>query len=106
MSAQVAADLRAAADVLRRDGWTQGGYKRCGCYCLVGATVSTITDGAFAHPLALQGDDEWRRYSEMWDVLQRALGDPPATWNDAVGRTADEVIAALLAAADVAEAQS
>ena len=100
MTAQVAADLRAAADVLRRDGWTQGAYLNSdtGCRCLVGAL-----DYVYGRRgVGWMGDSS---ESEAYDALEAVIGDQsPIAWNDRRGRTADEVIAALEAAADAAEA--
>ena len=108
MSAQVAADLRAAADVLERDGWTQGDYHASdGCHCVVGAIeVATgyWTSSRPQHDLSVTA----RRETAV-DVFEAVLESPADTvfdWNDAPGRTAAEVIAALRAAADRAEAES
>jgi len=94
MSAQVAADLRAAAEVLRRDGWTQGGLAHEG-RCAIEA-IWHVTDFYGERPrAAVEG--------------LRVVLPPPASiirWNDAPGRTADEVIAALEAGADAAERQA
>jgi hypothetical protein len=102
MTAQVAQDLRAAADVLRRDGWTQKCFHdETGAHCMVGAVDVAI-------------DPEWEKagdwdaeQSERWAkarrVLMAVVGDQLTEFNDKSGRTADEVIAALEAAADAAE---
>ena len=96
MTAQVAADLRAAAEVLRRDGWTQGDYEKAdGCKCLSGALRSVCGGIDSTEP---------ERYLPAWGYLRALIGREAITWNDAPGRTADEVIAALEAAADAAEA--
>ncbi len=94
MSAQVAADLRAAAEVLKRDGWTQGKFydRSTRCRCVTGALNCATARSK-------------RRFDSAWDALIPVIPDPNVIeWNDAPGRTADEVIAALLAAADAAEA--
>ena len=97
MSAQVAADLRAAADVLERDGWTRGAWLDEGRRCVAGALTKAVMD---LHP-----DDNFdRAYQSAHDTLSGHLGTAPMLWNDAHGRTAAEVIAALRAAADRAEA--
>jgi hypothetical protein len=96
MSAQVAADLRAAAEVLRRDGWTQEKFTSlAGCHCAAGAMRMVAEDV-----------EKWR---DAIDALCDGLAIAPYPisvyrWNDAPERTADEVIAALEAAADAAEA--
>lgn len=97
---RVAADLRAAAEVLRRDGWTKGTFTdACGSHCVAGA-LSVVVGTGIA--------DRWRDGIEL---LCQTVGVKPWPtnayhWNDEPGRTADEVIAALLAAADAAEATS
>lgn len=109
MSAQVAADLRAAAEVLRRDGWTQGGYfdgRRC---CQAGALLRVIEPGAKrTGELSEHGHERWWHAQAVIDalVIPGGYGGTAIEWNDEPDRTADEVIAALLAAADAAEAQS
>lgn len=108
MSAQVAADLRAAADVLERDGWTQRTWKdsdgrRCAAQALC-TVVELHTVKASGEFDVLSFD---RDYGRALDALSQQVGMHAVTdWNDAPGRTAAEVIAALRAAADAAEAQS
>lgn len=106
---QVAADLRAAADVLERDGWTQGRLGTAdGPKCAVGSIYFVATD------CRDMGDEsyvkaETDRAEEAGRALSRQIGVPRdlvPEWNDAGNRTAAEVIAALRAAADRAEAQS
>ena len=116
MSAQVAADLRAAADVLERDGWTQQQYHSpAGHHCALGAIAVAIRGSSKPNP------DRWKPWAENAirlradaEVVARSIGIPPdkhhaprldvSDWNDDPDRTADEVIAALRAAADRAEA--
>jgi hypothetical protein len=102
MSAQVAADLRAAAEVLERDGWTQGVYHdlESGCRCAQGALDSIYG----AHEA--EGSYDQAVEEAANDHLAAVIGTPRIiSWNDEPGRTADEVIAALRAAADAAEVQ-
>ena len=103
MSAQVAADLRAAAEVLERGGWTQGRYYRpeTGCRCAIGAIVAVLGghDTEFTIP-----DEAQPRWRAVEGALEAHLNHFIDIWNDEPGRTADEVIAALRAAADAAEA--
>lgn len=122
MTAQVAADLRAAADVLERDGWVQGIYHDVidgsVCHCAEGAIALAI--GQHVHSDDVPGDDYtfldmgwWARTSKtLWarreaaeGALQVLTDGDVVHWNDAPGRTAAEVIAALRAAADRAEAE-
>lgn len=108
MSAQTAADLRAAAKLLVEKGWTQGYYahdaagndteantKDAVCFCALGALarVRGVSFPSDVDPMAL--------------ALCRVIGTRDVdSWNDAPGRTAEEVIAALLAAADAEERAS
>lgn len=104
MSAEVARVLREAADLIEPPGrWTRGWLARdrygwgvlplsihAVCWCVRGA----IHRVAPSHDLMLGA------------VM--AAGDQAGTctlskWNDAPGRTADEIVAALRAAADEAE---
>ena len=102
MSAQVAADLRAAAEVLRRDGWTQGVFHdtTTGCRCLQGALDAVYAPrermGAYVE------SDEDATYVQLAKIIgtNRVID-----WNDKPGRTADEVIAALEAAAAAEDVQ-
>lgn len=101
---QTVADvLDAAADLLEKPGaWTQGAYARgktgrkvttrraAVCFCAIGA----MSVAAGCDP-AVEG--------EPWEAdvaLRKAIGDTQiADWNDTPGRTQDEVVAALRAAA-------
>jgi hypothetical protein len=109
MTTQVAQDLRAAAEVLRRDGWTQGDLGTCdGPKCAVGAAYYVASDGAEV-VYEFCGSDTIRRAEQIADAVAAWIGvDRPdlPTWNDSGKRTADEVIAALEAAADAAEVQA
>jgi hypothetical protein len=112
MSAQVAADLRAAADVLERDGWTRFRYHSgSGCHCAQGALGVAITGNPQAIPdgsecnLTAAELDRWEGANQAvarW--LSGAYDSYVPDWNDDDNRTATEVIAALRAAADSAEA--
>lgn len=103
MSAQVAADLRAAAEVLRRDGWCQlTAHRFWGQHCAAGA-IEVAVDPHWKDSAGWE-DDQNARFSRATYALQDYIGASPTFWNDAPDRTADEVIAALEAAADAAEA--
>jgi arginine/ornithine N-succinyltransferase beta subunit len=94
---QVADDLRAAADVLERDGWTQRNYvDRGGCRCMIGALAAATREDLRTWNTVRV--DAGRK--AMRDFLHQNL----ASWNDAEGRTAAEVTAALREAANTAEA--
>ena len=101
MSAQVAADLRAAAEVLRRDGWRQGDYVQFpnGACCATGA----IRKAVYGDPW-IAGYLSGRAERAVLSVVDPG-GHSLPWWNDTPGRTADEVIAALEAAAERAEAE-
>jgi hypothetical protein len=103
VSAQTAADLRAAADVLERDGWTQGSFKdQNGCRCAAGA-ISKVALDRFPEDSDFNFDEA---FEDALDALRAFVGKPVVVWNDERGRTAAEVIAALRAAADAVEAGS
>lgn len=99
---ETAADLLSAADVLERDGWCQGRLHTRGRHCTRGAL--NVVAGVVAAYGASEA--EYLAASERSDraeaVLARSLGLGPGavpTWNDAPGRTPEEVVAALRAAA-------
>jgi hypothetical protein len=118
VSAQTAADLRAAADVLERDGWTQEAYHDDrGCHCALGA-IAVVT-GFHDLQRGPYSDGEWPELGCMVGGRPGAAAEQLAEFlrgvssahvvvqfNDEDGRTAAEVIAALRAAADAAEAGS
>ena len=109
MTAQVARDLRAAAEVLKRDGWTQGDYfdPESGCKCVSGAIAHVASQGRTPAPGRLDLDGEFDRWAAAAKVFRRVVQDDSiVNFNDTTGRTADEVIAALEAAADAAEREA
>lgn len=88
--------LREAKQLLVDRGWCQGNLQDChGRRCMLGA----LRAAGFAMP--------WYRVAE--DMLIRAIGDtgahwsPVAVWNDAKGRTLDEVLNKFDQAIDIAE---
>jgi len=85
----VAADLRLAADLLERDGWAQGTYQSDdGQRCVMGALLDVAGDINF---------------SVHKSIFKQVAGKYPLSYNDSPGRTAEQVITALRAAADKAE---
>jgi hypothetical protein len=88
--------LRRAADVLRRDGWCQGDMRRAdGHRCMAGAVIAAM----------VTVDGHWSRAIEH--AFFSVIGTHDRTgWNDTPGRTAAEVIAALEAAAVLAESEA
>ena len=95
--------LRKAADVIRERGWYQGDFEKYpGGPCCASEAIyraSGVYSGNYS--------DQRQLLSKAFDFLSEAAGLSPseliAPWNDAPERTADEVIAALLKAADLAE---
>lgn len=96
MTAPTVSDvLLAAADVLYRDGWTQGkAHGRDGSHCVAGAIQ--IAAGLGLNAIALT-DGYMAAFRAFSDVVP---GMWVAEWNDVPGRTADEVIHALKDAAE------
>ena len=78
--------LTAAADLLEEKGWIRGtGVDDQGRHCLVAA----LSDAADSFP---GGDAYW---PALEAVQQRVPGGWVVRWNDAPGRTAEQVIALL-----------
>lgn len=92
--------LNAAADLIERDGWCQQRFHdTLGGWCASGAClkVSGAWDGE------IEDDDTiFDASDEALDVLEKRLQSYVPTWNDASGRTAEEVIQALRDAANSA----
>lgn len=104
---QTAADLRAAADVIRERGWTQGDYvdTETGACCMVGAV--DLATGYTDDGEQITGDaDVRRRRDEAYFALSPHARPGPTVWNDAFGRTKDEVIEKLEQVATELEEQS
>lgn len=83
---------REAAKVLRKSGWCQGEYHdKHGHHCLLGAmgVVAEVADGRFYY------DDN------PVPALKEVVGEP-ICFNDQTDQTAEDVIAALEIAADLA----
>lgn len=98
---QVAADLRAAADIIERDGWTQHSYREGAARCLVGAIedVTGVWMTSDYDPAAMF------RKRAAYGAVAQVLGTGPISWNDRQHLTANEVVATLRDAADVAQVQ-
>lgn len=93
MSAQVAADLRAAAAIIRRGGLCKGEYESGEARCAEGALGTAISGFA--------GRWSWRLSQAAFAteaVVGVARGTLPS-WNDAPERTAADVTCAMEAAA-------
>lgn len=100
MSEETARDLENAATLLREMGWCQGSMTNgAGCHCAMGA-LAVICEG------------EWTpRWDEAREALYRQFGGRHAIpslveWNDTPGRTAEEVISALEAAASLTRSRA
>lgn len=110
MSAEVARVLRNAADLIEPEGrWTQCAAARDGEgrkvtpgdpraveWCGAGAIRRVAGGFGDVSDVAERAMNAWRDVVGHWLV---------GSWNDDKGRTADEVVAALRAAADEAEAE-
>lgn len=99
MSAQTAADLRAAADLLERAGWIQhamGGPGRG--RCALGA-LGVVTQGINWSSLRWN-DPRSIRLDKAVDALVAHTGKPVPVWNDLPGLTPAEVVKTLRQVAD------
>lgn len=105
---QTAKDLRDCADLIEKNGWTQGefykeveGVEPPDCpVCSIGA-IFTVVEG---NPVG--GGGEWasiQRAMAAKTAMYRQVDDNVIVWNDAPGRTAEEVISAFRACADEIE---
>ena len=80
--------LLAAADLLQAEGWVQGSMRRYGGRCVVGA----ISDAGCPRATAQQLNRAYNRALAL-------AGTNLPFWNDAPGRTKEEVINLLRRAA-------
>lgn len=94
MSKVVPKVLRRAAQVLDERGWTRGRYERRGRVCMVQA-INVACPGT-----------EFRTRLDCYEAVGKVIGEMRSLsgWNDEPGRKKSEVKAALLAAAERAEA--
>ena len=93
LNKQTAAVLKRAAELIRQ-GWTQGYYADGDKFCAMGAIHKGYVDCS-ASPFVIQC---------CFDALHKQINDTSiGRWNDQKERTQDEVIAALEAAASLAE---
>lgn len=80
--------LRKAADLIEQNGWTQGTYVNAnGCLCMMGAFYR-VCDG-------MSDLDLRREARRILEVRTGKRGLGLFGWNDAKGRTVEEVIAML-----------
>lgn len=77
-------------------GWIQGAMQAGdGAVCLQGAINCSIFGAPRAGPFLIADDidtETLRRYLDAYSTAERTLGQPVDTWNDAEGRTFDEVL--------------
>jgi len=87
--------LRAAAKYIRRHGWRQEEYGADGGpRCMAGAVRSVV---------GLEPDlPDTDEYEGLMSILEKVAGPNIADFNDVYCRTADDAIAALEIAADLA----
>lgn len=106
MSADIAATLREAAQVLERDGWCQGTFhSHTGEHCAIGA-LATVT-GLRVNEIVPQDDPRFHRHRAAVGALCAQIGSRNIMgWNDATGRRREDVVKALLQAADTVEVES
>lgn len=96
--------LRQAEQVIAERGWCQEDFTdRDGHVCALGA-VNVVLTGQPWHEVVPDDIAALRKAIEL--VLSMEVGESVPDWNDADHRTADEVRAALLAAAQRAESTS
>lgn len=124
---QTAADLRGAADVIRERGWHQGSLiGRGGRVCAVGALSiqagvlglmqAGVPGEMCAEPVQARFDRVESSRKALCEVLGLKVfyihqgdmynGDQVPDWNDAEGRTVDDVLNGLEKAAIWAEEQA
>jgi hypothetical protein len=106
--AQTVTDLRAAADIIERNGWHQGNYflpddpkppQECRV-CALGAIHVAIHGQPWSPMFDSEQED---RTLKAFAAASRFVDGPWGSlvgWNDEPDRTAEEVIAALRGAAD------
>lgn len=105
---QVVSDLRAIANLIEKNGWTRGefyteveGLEPPDCpVCSMGA-IYTVAEG---HPAG--GSGEWaavQRVVQAKIAMDKYVSGNVISWNDAPGRTAEEVISAFRDCADAIE---
>jgi len=101
---QLLTDLRATREFLTKESWGQKTYydSNTGCYCVLGAMSRALCPTAF-EPFDLGvGSELMQRYERARDALGKVVepgsnlaGLSIAFWNDAPGRTKEEILATL-----------
>lgn len=97
--------LLRAAGIVRERGLYQNGYRNdAGACCMLGACLEALGAGWYLCKLTRAWQPTIPEPQDLLDLLRKAIGvGRVPDWNDAPGRTADEVIAALEKAAELAE---
>ena len=103
--------LAKAADLIEQRGWSQGWYcDDAGSLCATGAILAAagIEPEAreSANLWATFDDAKWADADRAWRVVDDVVNAHTPAWNDARGRTAAEVVAALRGAAEAARAET
>lgn len=91
-----------AINVLNVDGWAQGFAEKDGCYCMMGAlrksaTLLTSSSSKVGCELFNEARDMAiaKVIANFPDTFGKVFLAPTARWNDAHGRTKEQVIAFL-----------
>jgi hypothetical protein len=98
--------LNRAADILDERGWFQGNYVGAtGCVCALGARHLAVTelDGNPTRATFATGAEFETALDRIYGALQTDSTDGIADWNDAEGRTKEEVQELLRRAAKAGE---
>jgi hypothetical protein len=100
--------LRHAARIIEERGWCRGELQdNQGAVCAMGAVHLAVAGKEYGAEILSSG---WRLQGDAENAIKHYLGlsadDNVEDWNDKTPHTAAEVIAALRAAADAAEARS
>lgn len=101
MSAKDAEVFRKAAEVLEQDGWVQGKMHTPDGHCLIGALEMALWGRAFDWTIDVEQRGDMSRLAALFGTfLDRSS---VIKWNDAEGRTKEDVVKALLQVADTAD---
>ncbi len=96
----IAEVFRDAVTCLRLDGWCQHALTKHGSHCVIGA-LRAAADGPLTY---VDGHPACQLFVQAHNLLQELLHvDRLADWNDAPGRTLEDVVTALDAARILAE---
>lgn len=83
-----------AADLIEEHGWWNGREKRRAGRLCAGYAISKATQS--------WGTDNTKAFDKAWAAAIDVMDDGVVRFNDAPGRTKDEVVSALRSAAEVA----